>query len=342
MDQTPTPRQALKDLLQGIQPPRPLFLPIVFSLGAKIENVPLRDFFANPTKITNALRQIRARVRSDGVACYFDPNLEAEALGATLQWPPNDEPARLHRPNLPEKRELPQALRSPEEAAKHSRVGVAVEVIERLQSLLRDEPLLLAGVSGPFTLAAQLLQRTESEAARRDDLPADAVELAAATITQISTKLVEAGANAIFIREEILPPITPQSAEAWASSLAPTFNIIRFYQALPILQITDTRSFAENIAVISNQNWDCILCPTLPTSENGVAPPCAAPMGSVQMGIAVPSAAFQSDESGTESFRQSLHNIISKLRPAVITTATDVPASMDVKQLSRLWEEIHR
>src|SRR5580700_9520993 len=313
MDQTPTPRQALKDLLQGIQPPRPLFLPIVFSLGAKIENVPLRDFFANPTKITNALRQIRARVRSDGVACYFDPNLEAEALGATLQWPPNDEPARLHRPNLPEKRELPQALRSPEEAAKHSRVGVAVEVIERLQSLLRDEPLLLAGVSGPFTLAAQLLQRTESEAARRDDLPADAVELAAATITQISTKLVEAGANAIFIREEILPPITPQSAEAWASSLAPTFNIIRFYQALPILQITDTRSFAENNAVISNQNWDGILCHTLPTSKNGVALPCAPPSGSAQMGIAVPSSAFQSDESGTESFRQSLHNIIDGL-----------------------------
>jgi hypothetical protein len=341
MDQTPTLCRALQGLLQGIPSPRPLFLPIVFSLGAKIENVPLRDFLANPTKITNALRQIHARVRSDGVACYFDPNLEAEALGAALQWHTDDKPATLHWPNQPEKRELPQGLRSPEAAAKHRRVGVAVEVIQRLKSLLRKEPLLLAGVSGPFTLAAQLLQLTQSEAPRRDDLPADAVELAVATITQIATKFVEAGANAILIREEILPPLTPQGAESWATSLAPALNIIRFYQALPILQITDTRSFAENTAVISNQNWDCILCPTLPTSENGVASLCASPIGSAQLGIAVPSAAFQSDESGTESLRQSLHNIINKLRPAVITTATDVPATMDVKQLSKLWEEIH-
>src|SRR5580700_759946 len=313
MNPSLTPRQIVKDLLQGIKLTRPLFLPIVFSLGAKIENVPLRDFLANPTKITNALRQIHARVRSDGVACYFDPNLEAEALGAALQWHTDDKPATLHWPNQPEKRELPQGLRSPEAAAKHRRVGVAVEVIQRLKSLLRKEPLLLAGVSGPFTLAAQLLQLTQSETTRGDDLPADTVELTAATITQIATKLVEAGAHAIFIREEILPPLTPQSAEAWASSLAPAFNIIRFYQALPIRQITDTDSFAENNAVISNQNWDGILCHTLPTSKNGVALPCAPPSGSAQMGIAVPSSAFQSDESGTESFRQSLHNIIDGL-----------------------------
>ena len=333
----------VKDLLQGVQPSRPLFLPVVFSLGAKIENVPLRDFLANPTKITNALRKIRARVRSDGVACYFDPNLEAEALGATLLWRPDDKPAAPHWPNRSEKGKLPEGLLSPEEAAKYPRVTVAAEVIQRLKSLLRDEPLLLAGVSGSFTLAAQLLQRTPSEATSRDDLPANAIEFAAATITQIASKLVEAGANAIFIREETLPPLTSQSAESWATSLAPVLNIIRFYQALAILQITDARSFAENSAVISNQNWDCILCPTLPTSKNGVALPCAPPIGSAQVGIAMPWAAFQSEESGTDGgFRQSLHNIINKLRPAVITTATDVPATTDVRQLSKLWEAIDR
>jgi hypothetical protein len=342
MDQTPTPRQTLKDLLQGIQPLRPLFLPIVFSLGAKIENVALRDFLGSPTKITNALRQIRARLRSDGVACYFAPNLEAEALGATLQWPANDEPTKPHSSNQPEKGKLPECLGSPEEAAKHSRVGAAVEVIQRLKSLLRDEPLLLAGVSGPLTLAAQLLQLNASEAIRCEDLPNTALELAAATITQIATKLVEAGANAIFIREEILPVLTPQNAEAWATSLAPAFNIIRFYQALPILQITDTRSFAKNSAVISSQTWDCILCPTLATFADGVISPCAQPIGSTQTGIAMPSEAFQSDESSAEHFRQSLHNIINEFHPAIITTATDVPATTDAKQLSRLWEEIHR
>src|SRR5260370_38292 len=118
----------------------------------------------------------------------YRPHPQREALGPIPQWPADDKPATLRWPNQSEKHELPPGLRSPEEAAKHPRGGVAVEVIQRLKSVLRDEPLLLAGVSGPFTLAAQLLQLTQSEVTRRDDLPADAVELAAATITHIATK----------------------------------------------------------------------------------------------------------------------------------------------------------
>ena len=92
------PRQAVKELLQGIAPSRPLLLPIVFSLGARIENLPLRDFLLNPTKISNALRQIRTHLRSDGVTCYFDPFLEAEALGGALVWDAEGQRASLHWP----------------------------------------------------------------------------------------------------------------------------------------------------------------------------------------------------------------------------------------------------
>src|SRR4029077_18774449 len=86
MAETFNPRQAVQRLLQGIPPSRPLFLPIVFSLGARIENLPLRNFLSNPTKIASALRQIRTHLRSDGLTCYFDPFLEAEALGGALDW----------------------------------------------------------------------------------------------------------------------------------------------------------------------------------------------------------------------------------------------------------------
>ena len=147
----------LKGLLQGTPPPRPLFLPIVFSLGAKVENLPLRAFLCNATKITNSLRQIRTHLRSDGVSCYFDPYLEAEALGATLQYAADDQRPALQWPRVAKAGELPENLRSPEDAAKSPRVTVAVEVLQRLKSLMRDEPLLCAGVAGPFTLAAHLL-----------------------------------------------------------------------------------------------------------------------------------------------------------------------------------------
>ncbi len=184
-----TPRQMLKGLLQGVPPPRPLFLPIVFSLGAKVENLKLPVFLGNATKITNSLRPIRTHLRSDGVACYFDPYLEAEALGATLQYAADDQRPTLKWPHISQAGELPENLRSPEDAAKSARVTVAVEVIQRLRSLMRDEPLLCAGVSGPFTLAAHLLDLRPTDAPPREDFSDAALEFAAATITQIAIQI---------------------------------------------------------------------------------------------------------------------------------------------------------
>ena len=60
-----TPRAIIKAWLQGEIPSRPLLMPILFSLGARLENLPLRDFQSNPTKIANALRQIRGVLKVD-------------------------------------------------------------------------------------------------------------------------------------------------------------------------------------------------------------------------------------------------------------------------------------
>jgi hypothetical protein len=337
-----TPRQILKGLLQGTPPPRPLFLPIVFSLGAKVENLPLRAFLASATKITNSLRQIRTHLRSDGVACYFDPYLEAEALGASLQYAAESQPPTLQWRQPADTGELPENLRSPEDAAKSSRVTVAVEVIQRLKSLLRDEPLLLAGVSGPFTLAAHLTGLRPADAPPREDFSGAALELAAATITQIASKFVEAGANVIFIQESIFPVLSAEHSDAWAASLAPAFNIIRFYEALPVLLITDGNSFAANKQVVFARNWDCILCPALAASASSAAE-LAPPPGGANIGVALPPAAFQPGAaSATETFAELLHNIMSEVRPVLVTTAGDVPAATDIKLLANVGEAIRR
>jgi hypothetical protein len=337
-----TPRQILKRLLQGTPPPRPLFLPIVFSLGAKVENLPVRPFLCNATKITNSLRQIRTHLRSDGVACYFDPYLEAEALRATLQYPPDDKSPTLQWPQPVGAGELPENLRSPEDAAKTPRVTVAVEVIQRLKSLTRDEPLLCAGVSGPFTLAAHLLDLRPADVPPREDFSDAALELAAATITQIATKFVEAGANVIFIQENIFPVLSAEHCEAWAASLAPAFNIVRFYEALPVLLFSGENSFAANREVLFARNWDCILCPALNASAASAAE-IASPPDRANIGIALPTAPFQPAASfRAENFADSLHTIMMELRPVLVTTAGDVPASTDVKLLAKVGEAIRR
>src|ERR1700740_577008 len=197
------PRQAVKELLQGIAPSRPLLLPIVFSLGARIENLPLRDFLLNPTKISNALRQIRTHLRSDGVTCYFDPFLEAEALGGALAWDAEGQRASLHWPQPGETSDLPDGLRSPDEAVKSGRVPVAVEVIARLKPLVGGQSLLMAGCRGTFTLAALLTQSDDTNG-NHDRAPSSAaMEFAGEVAAAVARAFVEAGARAIFVCERI-------------------------------------------------------------------------------------------------------------------------------------------
>jgi hypothetical protein len=331
----------VKRLLQGIAPPRPLFLPIVFSSGARVENQPLPAFLANPTKICNAQRQLRGPLRTDGLSGYFDPFLEVEALGATLEWGAADEAPGVRWPQGAEPGELPDDLRLPEEAVKAGRVPIALDVLRRLKMMVRDDSILMAGVTGPFTLAAHITQLEPRNAWRDQQIPESAAELAASVVTRISGALVEAGANLIMIQEEFLPALSPERCAAWASALEPAFNLIRFYEALPVLQLTNGYSFAANSGVILQCRWDCVLCPSL-AGISSQASEAASKWSSAALGLALPLETFQLDDSALQVSSDSFRGIVTALRPAILTTAGDVPATTDMKRLAKVLEEIPR
>jgi len=325
-----TPRQLVQVILQGSAPPRPLYLPIVFRHGARVENVPLPAFLTNPTKISNALRQIRGRLRADGVTCYFDPLLEAEALGGAVRWDAEDQPPSFHWPRTAAAGHLPDGLRSPDEAAKSGRVGVAVEVIRRLKSVLRDDCLLTAGITGPFTLAAQLIQLEDDGLLSAPDI-SSALDLASNTISSVAKALLEAGAGVIFIREEMLPSLSADDASDWASRLATTINIIRFYQALPVLLLPRADAAAANREAILQQHWDCVVCPVL----DALVPDLPAGFG-----VALPPEAFEPGDAGSAKLDESIRHIVSSPPPSVVTTAGDVPTTADMERLNKVWENI--
>jgi len=326
-----TARQLLAGLLKGAPQPRPLWMPIVFSLGSKTENLSLDAFLSNATKISNAMKQITGRLRSDGLSCYFDPYLEAEALGVELKWNPETQRPALAWPRT-EEGELPEDLREPEEAMKRGRVAIAIEVIRRLKSLQREDALLTAGVTGPFTLAA-LITQSERESALA--LPEAALEVAASMMVRLSAAFAEAGANVIFIREEVLPPFEAGSREAWAERLAPAFNIIRFYQSLPMLQIVDS-SFVGINQAIRQQNLDCVVCHTVefpPSTPDSLS-------GDVMWGLALPPEIFLPEKVDDRDLVIFLDGVKSGLRPSIVTTAGDVPVDTDMKRVMRISERI--
>jgi Uroporphyrinogen decarboxylase (URO-D) len=338
MPESTTTRQILKGLLQGIAPSRPLFLPIVFSHGARIENLSLRAFLTNPTKISNSLRQIRARLRSDGVTCYFDPLLEAEALGGTIDWDAGGQVRSLRWAG--ESGELHQGERLLEEPAKRGRIGVALEVIRRLKLILRDDCLLMVGIAGPFALAKMLAQLNGEQNSRADDISEAFLDLAASLITPLAASMVEAGASVIFIREEALPVLSEEACAGWAARVAAAVNVIRFYEALPVLLLTDGQSVGLNREAIVHQNWDCVVCPALdatgPDAVEGFRN-----LGPARFGIALPPDVFKTI-AGATNLDQFYRRLFRDSAPALVTTAGEVPAEANMEGLNKLWETIRR
>ncbi|MGB9334490.1 MAG: uroporphyrinogen decarboxylase family protein [Candidatus Acidiferrales bacterium] len=329
------PREAVRGLLQSSVPSCPIFLPIVFALGARIENVSLRNYLTNPTKISNALRQIRTHLRSDGVTCYFDPYLEAEALGGVLDWESDSRAPSLRWPQPSHDGELPEGLCSPEEIAKRGRIPIAVEVIRRLKPLVREDFLLAAGVTGPLTLAAQLAQLDLSKS-RPAAPPNSALDLAAEAIPNVTRALVEAGANVIFIREELLPS-SASAVVDWAARLATTINIVRFFEALPVLLLSPGKSAAADFESILRESWDAVVCApmhsNLPANFSGSR--------TAAHGISLPASAFEAEEPAPAQLAAAVRQAISELRPALVTTSSDLSATADLKHLNAIAEEVN-
>jgi hypothetical protein len=162
---------------------------------------------------------------------------------------------------------------------------------------------------------------------------APALEVAAAAITKITSALVEAGANLIFIREEALPSLSPEKCQNWASLLAPLFNIVRFYEAMPVLQISDECATAENVEAMLQQSWDAVLCSA---SEEFVARARGGD-GNLMLGCSVPLEVLDASES---SGSRSLE--LSGIKPVLVTTDGDAPATTDLKRLMSVLDAIAR
>jgi Uroporphyrinogen decarboxylase (URO-D) len=329
-----SPQPILKDLLQGNVPARPLFAPIAFALASRLENLPLASFLANPTKISNALRQIRGSLRMDALTCYFDPFLEVEALGANLEWPAGQESPVLRWPAGFDRGRLPGRIVA-DESVNRGRVPVALEVVRRLKALLRDEMLLLVCLSGPLTLAARLVGLFGEPSVGRQDLPDSAIEIAAAAITQIAKVFAEAGAHLVFLREEFMPLLDSQASEEWVTVLTPIFNIIRFYEALPILQIVDEGGFAKNSDAILRAAQTSVVC--LPSQEVQQPPTQGALNASAtKIGVSLPISLFQLDRPNDSASDANLLHIVQNFRTAILTSATDLPRTTDARNIAAI------
>jgi hypothetical protein len=322
MSEPCTPRQMVKALLQNATPSR---VPVIFSLGARLQNLPLQHFLANPTKIVNALRQIRGVLKVDGLTCYFDPLLEAEALGCKREWHA-DGSCTIACPSFLSVNQLREQLKPADSLSGAGYIPVACEVLRRLRAMLKDEPALMVRVTGPLSLAVRL-----SGAQIKSPIsspPRDLVEFAAEVTASVSKNFAEAGADMILLSEDSIPDMSSETCDWYGSLLTPIANMIRFYEALPVVSWGTTS--AESLAALPERSWNCAWCP-LQTAES-LARGLVSHSKQSWIGVSLPPGAYCRDRAHLEGLPM-LPGSLPNPKLGLLTSAEDVAATVDVKQL---------
>ncbi len=212
-----------------------LFVPLIFSFGAALEDLTIERFLNDPTKISNTLRTIQSYFKVDGVVPYADTTLLAESLGCQVSaatYPPTVEPMSEWPANMDER--VGRLTESP-------RVSISLEVTRRLNTLLPDS-ILVGMVTGPCTLCSQLTGIPVSEVLERPEL------LAAAGKASLSlAKAVgDTGVDILIVQETEVPLQQKDAGKLIARTYAPIWNTAKFYDILPLLMVANLP--AENVA----------------------------------------------------------------------------------------------
>jgi hypothetical protein len=196
-----------------------LFIPLIFSFGAKLEDLPIEVFLHDPTKISNTLRMIRDYFQVDGLVSYGDDTALAEALGVF----PNGSGPSHYGEGLSE-----AALKALE--AKVSgllqlgRIPIAIEVTKRLNVLLPDT-IIMGFTPGPLKLACQLSGLAVGEAINQKSL----MGCTSKATLDFSKALGDAGIDVLVVLENRFPPLDGQTEKDLARYYTPLWNTAKFY-----------------------------------------------------------------------------------------------------------------
>jgi len=234
------PKKILQTCIEFGSLRRPLFIPLIFSYGARAQQLDLRAFYEDPTKIANNIFRAWNYFRYDGLINYLDTTLELEALGCKVTW--SEDKFKVTEPSRPDNLDYIGV------EAK-GRVPVAIEVVRRLKGMVRDQAVVAGVLTGPSTL---LMEYSRLEGVKQ--LPQQFVEAA----TKIGRAYCEAGADLILIIEK--EPIDVLLLNDYVRFLSPLKNVVRFYESYLILflkggadlrQVSALQDYVDGV-VISN------------------------------------------------------------------------------------------
>ena len=197
--------ERFRAVLQGERLENPLVLPIVLGLAAKLTNTPLHDYLRNAEILARCQLAAAREFGYDAVFVYADNAVDAETLGAQVQWPTNAYP-RILKPLLTEPEYL--ADYDPLECCRKGRRAEIIRACALIKDASAGEKLVVGTVVGPMSLAGQLLGMERllflaiDEPERLDKMLAQTKHF----VDYYAKALIKAGADIIMLYEPAASP----------------------------------------------------------------------------------------------------------------------------------------
>lgn len=211
-------RRRLSELGRNVgKPHAPLFAPLLYGVSAQIEALPPAEVTADPTRLGKCLVELRRVLGTTPLTVAAPTAMEAEALGATVNrqtWPP--------RVEAPAADAVIAMTEFDDVWSRSEALSASIETCKRLSATQSGEPVLLAALTGPASLLAQLLAGSAN---------AEAHEFAGRALSALSRQFAQAGASGLLICEHV----APADADAWSAALNTIANIARFHRIPALL-----------------------------------------------------------------------------------------------------------
>jgi len=256
MDNSLTPKKLVRGAFESADLPRLPFIPWLFTHAARLEQIPVRRIFADPTQYTKCLQNARKLYGYDAIISSFDSSLEMEICGNPINWrgdyeapitspQPQFDFGRLKNINV-------------ESASKTGRFGTVIESLRRINRVSGPNLALAAVVTGPLTLTAVLTGRDQiKDLAERPEKVIQAIEAAAGFLLKVVQIYCQLEPDIIAIVDRLMP-VFPAAHLPWLrSTFSPILNIIRFYNAFSVL--LPGESSPNNLANLIDLGFDGIV-----------------------------------------------------------------------------------
>lgn len=189
-------------------------LPILSFPSAQILGVTVKELIADSTLQAKGMKLIAERTNSAAAVSLMDLSVEAECFGANVIFSETEVPTVTGR--MVNGEDDAESLQIPKVGT--ARSGLYIESVRKAVSLITDRPVF-AGMIGPFSLAARLLDVTEIMLDCYDD--PDTVHIVLKKVTEFLINYAkaykDAGANGIILAEPVSGLLSPTLEKEFSS-----------------------------------------------------------------------------------------------------------------------------